>query len=42
VIRVAIATCALVLAIAAEAFPQNSVGPVIVVDTTKGTFSFAP
>jgi len=40
VIRVAIAACALVLAIAAEAFPQNSVGPVIVVDTTKGTFSF--
>ena len=40
-IRIAIAACALVVAMAAEAFPQNGgAGPVIVVETSKGTFSF--
>jgi len=41
VIRIAIAACALMSAIAADVWPQGGgAGPVIVVETSKGTFSF--
>jgi len=41
VIRIAFAACALMSAIAADVWPQSGgTGPVIVVETSKGTFSF--